>query len=196
MTPDTDAYSTGTPRELPLGSRRYFTTTEIITISMFGALGIVIGILGNVLHGVSGLMFIGPFILHTLLPGIVLFSCAATVKKAGAATIYSLIASLIAMPLMGVPLFIVMYVIHGLIVDGFTLLMGERMWTRWGILPATVVYGVSGVLILWYVVLSAQGLVVPDWVVLASIPANILVAIPAALLGLKVGKRAASILGG
>lgn len=196
MIQETVVYNPAQPHEKPRAPRRYFTTTEIITISMYGALGIVIGILGNVLHGLSGLMFIGPFILHTLLPGIVLFSCAATVKKAGTATIYSLIASLVAMPLMGVPLFIVMYVVHGLIVDGFTLLQGKKMWTRWGIMPATIVYGVSGILILWYVILAAQGLFFPDWMVLASIPVNVLFAIPAALIGLKVGKRAASILGG
>jgi hypothetical protein len=177
-------------------NKPYFSTTDIIVISMFGALGIVIGILGNVLHGMSGLVFIGPFLLHTLLPGIVVFACAATVRKAGTATMYSLIASLIAMPLMGAPLFIVMYVAQGLLIDGFTLALQDRMWSRWGIIPAATVYGIAGILILYYVVLGASGLVFPEWVIIPSIPLNLVFAIPAALVGLKIGQRAVTTLGG
>jgi len=194
----TDPITTRSSQEnrIIISPKPYFSTTDIIVISMFGALGIVIGILGNVLHGVSGLLFIGPFLLHTLLPGIVVFACAATVRKAGTATMYSLIVSLIAMPLMGAPLFIVMYVAQGLLIDGFTLAIKDRMWSRWGIIPAATVYGIAGILILYYVVLGASGLVFPEWVVIPSIPLNLVFAIPAALVGLKIGQRAITTLGG
>jgi hypothetical protein len=181
----------------PFSLKNRFTTSDIIVISMFGALGIVGGILGNVLHGASGMVpIIGTFVLHTLIPGIIIFSCVATVRKAGAATLVCLITSLVSMPLMGAPLFIVMYLAYGVVVDGAIVLLGDRMWTRGAFALVGAVHGVVGILILYYVVLAAQGLVFPIWAVLPSIPLNILFAVPAALIGLKLGTRASSVLVG
>jgi hypothetical protein len=190
----------GTPRKTQADNPTFmqrFTTSDIIVISMFGAAGIVAGILGNVLHGASGLMpFIGAFILHTLIPGIILFSCISTVRKAGSATLVSLISSLIAMPLMGAPLFIPFYLVQGLLADGMIVGLKERMWTPSGISLAAIVYGTVGILMLYYFVLRLQGLEFPLYVVLPSIPLNIVFAIPAALIGLKLGTRASAVLAG
>lgn len=167
-----------------------FTTSDIIVISLFGAVGIIVGFIGNILHGFSSLSVIGPFILHTLIPGIVVFACAATVRKPGAATLYSLVASLISMTLMGVPIFIIMYVIQGLLIDGLTLLLGERMWHGGGTCIAGLLYGLAGIFILYYVVLASQGLQFPFWIFLVSVPGNIAFALPAAFIGIRIGSRA------
>jgi hypothetical protein len=167
-----------------------FTTSDIIVISLFGAIGIIVGFIGNIFHGFSALSVIGPFILHTLIPGIVVFACATTVKKAGAATLYSLIASLVSMTLMGVPIFIVMYVIQGLLLDGLTIILGDRMWTRSGACIGGILYGLAGIFILYYVVMASQGLQFPLWIFAMSVPVNIAFAIPAALIGLRAGTRA------
>jgi hypothetical protein len=171
-----------------------FSTSDIIVISLFGAIGIIVGFIGNIFHGLSGLSVIGPFILHTLILGIGVFSCAVTVKKPGAATLYSLIASIISMTLMGVPIFIVMYVVQGLLIDGLTLLMGKRMWIWWGICISGLVYGIAGIFILYYVVLASQGLQFPFWVFLVSVPANVGFALVASLIGLRIGTRASQAL--
>ncbi|MDP3564315.1 MAG: ECF transporter S component [Methanoregula sp.] len=183
-----------TVRKNGLFTREKFSTSDIIVISLFGAIGIIVGFIGNIFHGLSGLSVIGPFILHTLIPGIVVFSCAVTVKKPGAATLYSLIASIISMTLMGVPIFIIMYVVQGLLIDGLTLLMGKRMWTWWGICISGLVYGIIGIFILYYVVLASQGLQFPFWVFLISIPTNVGFALVAALIGLRIGTRASQAL--
>jgi len=175
-------------------TREKFSTSDIIVISLFGAIGIIVGFIGNIFHGFSSLSFIGPFILHTFIPGIVVFSCAVTVKKPGAATLYSLIASIISMTLMGVPIFIVMYVVQGLLIDGITLILGKRMWTWWGICTSGFVYGVIGIFILYFVVLASQGLQFPFWVFLVSIPTNVGFALVAALIGLRIGTRASQAL--
>lgn len=171
-----------------------FTTSDIIVISLFGALGIIVGFIGNIFHGFSALSVIGPFILHTLIPGTIIFACAVTIKKAGSATIYSLIASLVSMTLMGVPIFIVMYVVQGMLLDGLTLVLKDRMWTRAGICFGAVLYGLAGIFILYYVVMASQGLQFPIWVFTMSVPVNIMFAVPAALIGLRVGTRASSAL--
>lgn len=180
----------------PLFMQR-FTTSDIIVISMFGAAGIVAGILGNVLHGASGLVpFFGTFVLHTFIPGTILFACISTIRKAGSATLVSLISALVAMPLMGAPLFIPFYLVHGLLMDGMIVGLKERMWTPSGISLAAVVYGITGILMLYYFVLRLQGLEFPLYVVLPSIPLNVAFAIPAALIGLKLGSRASAALVG
>jgi hypothetical protein len=172
-----------------------FTTSDIMVISLFGAMGIVVGVLGNVLHGLSGILpFIGPFLLHTVLPGVVIFACTATVRKVGATTLLCLISSLVSMPLMGAPLFIIMYLAYGILLDACTFFLKERAWTWVGTLIMAVIYGVVGILILYLVVLSMQGLVFPQWVILISIPVNILFAIPTAFIGVHIGKRARSVL--
>jgi hypothetical protein len=171
-----------------------FTTSDIIVISLFGAVGIIAGCIGNIFHGFSMLSFIGPFILHTLIPGSIVFACAATVKKPGAATLYSLIASLVSLTLMGVPIFIVMYVVEGLLIDGLTLLLGKRMWTQVGICIGALVYGITGIFLLYYVVLASQGLQFPFWIVLVSFPVNILFAVLASQIGLRIGTRASAVL--
>lgn len=174
-----------------------FTTTDIIVISMFGSLGIVAGMLGNILHGASMIVpFIGPFVLHTLIPGIVLFSCIATVRKVGTATILCLITGLVAMPLAGAPLFIFSYIAYGLVLDGMILVLGRRMWTRPGIALASVIWGAVALYMLYYVVMRLQGIEIPVWVFLASLPINVAFAIPAALYGLSLGRRAQSALMG
>jgi len=177
-------------QEKNLFSLERFTTSDIIIISLFGAVGIIVGFIGNILHGLSSLSVIGPFILHTLIPGIVIFSCAVTVRKPGAATLYSLIASLVSMTLMGVPVFIIMYVVQGLLIDGLTLLLGNRMWQWWGISIAALLYGLSGVFILYYVVMASQGLQFPFWIFLLSVPVNTAFALPAAFIGRRIGTRA------
>lgn len=171
-----------------------FSTSDIIVISLFGAIGIIVGLIGNIFHGLSGLSVVGPFILHTLIPGIVVFACVSTVKKAGTATMYSLIASIVSMTLMGVPIFILMYVVQGLLIDGLTLLLGKKMWTRLGVGITGVIYGITGIFMLYYVVLALQGLQFPLWVFLTSVPLNIFCAVPAALIGLRIGTRAAGAL--
>lgn len=171
-----------------------FSTSDIIVISLFGAIGIIVGFIGNIFHGLSSLSFIGPFILHTLIPGIVIFSCAVIVKKPGAATLYSLIASIISMTLMGVPIFIVMYVVQGLLIDGLTVLLGRRMWTWWGTGASGLLYGIAGIFMLYYVVLAFQGLQFPFWVFLISVPANVAFALVAACIGLRIGTRASQAL--
>lgn len=182
------------PAEYPRIRMEKFSTSDIIVISLFGAIGIITGFIGNIFHGFSMLSIIGPFILHTLIPGIVVFACAVTVKKPGTATLYSLIASLISMTLMGVPIFIVMYVTQGLLIDGLTLLLGRRMWTRWGMGIGGLVYGIAGIFILYYVVLASQSLQFPFWVFLASAPVNVLFALIGAFVGFRIGTRASSTL--
>ncbi|QYZ80170.1 hypothetical protein E2N92_12390 [Methanofollis formosanus] len=180
----------------PAVSKR-FTTTDIIVISMFGALGIMVGMLGNILHGASMIVpFFGPFILHTLLPGIVLFACIATVRKVGTATLLCLITALVAMPLAGAPLFILSYIAYGLVLDGATLVLGRRIWTRPGMVFAAVLWGAVGLYMLYYVVMRLQGIEFPVWVFLASLPVNIAFAVPAALYGLTLGNRAQAALVG
>lgn len=182
------------PADHPRFRMEKFSTSDIIVISLFGAIGIIVGFIGNIFHGLSGLSVVGPFILHTLIPGTVVFACAVTVKKPGAATLYSLIASLVSMTLMGVPIFIIMYVVQGLLIDGLTLLLGKRMWTRWGIAVGGLLYGVAGIFILYYVVLASQSLQFPFWIFLASVPANVIFALIAAFIGFRIGTRASTTL--
>jgi len=174
-----------------------FSTSDIIVISMFGALGIISGILGNVFHGLSGMIpFIGPVILHTVIPGIVIFACLAVVRKVGTATLLCLITSLVAMPLMGVPIFIVMYIAYGILLDGAMVLLGEGMWTKTGIAIAGAAYGLVGIVMLYGLILPLTGLVFPLWIFLSSIPVNVAFAIPSALIGMKIGNRASIALKG
>ncbi|OPY37792.1 MAG: hypothetical protein A4E35_01074 [Methanoregula sp. PtaU1.Bin051] len=171
-----------------------FSTSDIIVVSLFGAVGIIVGIVGNIFHSLSGLSVIGPFILHTLIPGIVVFACVTTVKKPGSAILYSLIASGIAMPLMGVPIFIPFYLVQGLLIDGMMIMLKNRFWTWWGTTLAGIVYGVAGIFMLYYFVMAAQGIQFPFWVFCVSLPVNIACAIPASLIGRRIGTRAAGAL--
>jgi len=174
---------------------RYFSTSDIIAISMFGALGVIVGFLGNILHGASSIVpFIGPAILHTVPQGIVLFACLSTIRKPGAATLQCFIASIVSMPLMGAPLFIISYLVQGIALDLAYVILGDRMWNRVAISINGAIFATIGVILLFYVVLPMQGLVMPFYVVLLSLPINIALGIVAALIGYRLGTRASSAL--
>jgi hypothetical protein len=176
---------------------RYFSTKDIIVIAMFGALGVVVGFLGNILHGMSSTIpFIGPAILHTVPQGIVLFACVCTVKKTGSAILQCLIAALISMPLMGAPLFILSYGVQGIALDAAHFILKNRIYSNLWISINGAIYAAIGVIMLFYVVLPLQGMIMPSYVVLLSLPVNMILGIIAALIGFRIGSRAENVIKG
>lgn len=171
--------------------RKRFSTADLIIISMFSSLAIVITLVGSILHNASiAIPFASSFFLHTMVPALVFFACIATVRKTGTATLFSVISGVVALPLSGVPVFLISSLVKGPMIDGLCALLGDRAWHPFSIAALGGLWVLVGIILLYSVELPLMGMQVLFWAFLGSAPASIIFGAIGSLIGLKLGARA------